>query len=566
MDADRPLSANERIKGESHLLRGTIADGLARVETGALADDDTQLTKFHGFYMQDDRDLRAERGKQRMEKAFSYMVRMRCPGGILKPSQWLQLEKLARERGNGTIRLTTRETVQFHGILKSNLKPLMQGLNDVTLDTIAACGDVNRNVIASLDPWRPALHTEISDLARAVSTHLLPKTRAWHEIWLGEEKIAGGVVEDEPILGRTYLPRKFKIAIALPPNNDIDVFAHDLGFIAIVDEGKIVGYNVSVGGGMGMTHGEPETYPRVGNVIGFCKPADVIDVAEKAVTVQRDYGDRSNRKHARVKYTIDDMGLDRFAALINERLTVKLEPAKEYSLTSTGDRIGWVDGADGLSHFTLFIENGRVRGQMMAGLHAIAALDIGRFMMTANQNLILADIAAASRPEVEALLAAHGLSQPTSGLRRSSMACVALPTCGLALAESERYLPGLIDRLDDELDRFGLREDEITIRMTGCPNGCARPYVSEIGLVGRTPGIYNLYLGGAHEGVRLNKLHRRDLDGDGIVTALSPLFESYAKDRTPNERFGDFVIRTGVVKQTTNGLDFHENLSADVGN
>ena len=566
MDADRPLSANEGLKERSNFLRGTILDGLTRSETGALADDDTQLTKFHGFYMQDDRDLRAERGKQRMEKAFIYMVRMRCPGGILKPSQWLQLEKMAKERGNGSIRLTTRETVQFHGILKSNLRPLMQGLNAVSLDTIAACGDVNRNVIASLDPWRPLLHAEISGLARRLSAHLLPKTRAWHEIWLGAEKLAGGVIEEEPILGRTYLPRKFKIAIALPPNNDIDVFAHDLGFTAILNDGKIVGYNVSVGGGMGMTHGEPETYPRIGDVIGFCKPEDVIDVAEKAVTVQRDHGDRSNRKHARVKYTIDDMGLDRFATLINERLIVKLEPAREYSFTSTGDRIGWVHGDDGLSHFTLFVENGRVRGQMMAGLHAIAALDIGRFMMTANQNLILADIPAASRPEVEALLAAHGLGQPTSGLRRSSMACVALPTCGLALAESERYLPSLLGRLEDELDRFGLREDEITIRMTGCPNGCARPYVSEIGLVGRTPGIYNLYIGGAHEGVRMNKLHRRDLDGDGIVAALSPLFESYAKERTRGERFGDFVIRTGVVRQTTNGLDFHENLSAEVGN
>jgi sulfite reductase (NADPH) hemoprotein beta-component len=564
MDAERPLSANEGLKGKSNFLRGTIAESLARVETGALADDDTQLTKFHGFYQQDDRDLRAERGKQRMEKAFIYMVRMRCPGGILKPAQWLQLEKMAQERGNGTIRLTTRETVQFHGILKSNLRPLMQGLNAVTLDTIAACGDVNRNVIASIDPWRPALHGEISGLARALSAHLLPKTRAWHEIWLGAEKVAGGVVEDEPILGRTYLPRKFKIAIALPPNNDIDVFAHDLGFIAILQKGKIAGYNVSVGGGMGMTHGEPETYPGIGRVIGFCKPQDVIDVAEKTVTVQRDYGDRSNRKHARVKYTIDSMGLDRFAALINERLAVKLEPARDYAFTSTGDRIGWVQGDDGLSHFTLFVENGRVRGQMMAGLHAIAELNIGRFMMTANQNLILADIPTVSRPEVEALLAGHGLNRPASGLRRSSMACVALPTCGLALAESERYLPGLITRLEDELDRFGLREDEITIRMTGCPNGCARPYVSEIGLVGRTPGIYNLYLGGAHEGIRLNKLHRRDLDDDGIVAALSPLFEVFARDRKQDERFGDYVVRTGVVKETTHGLNFHENLSADV--
>jgi sulfite reductase (NADPH) hemoprotein beta-component len=321
-----------------------------------------------------------------------------------------------------------------------------------------------------------------------------------------------------------------------------------------------------VGGGMGMTHGEPETYPRTGDVIGFCTPEHAVDVAEKVVTVQRDYGDRSNRKHARVKYTIDDMGLDRFVALVNERLTVKLEPARAYAFTSTGDRLGWAQEENGTSHFTLFIENGRIRGRTMDGLHAIAELGVGRFVMTANQNLVLADIPVDCRPKVEALLTAHGLDRPVRGLRRSAMACVALPTCGLALAESERYLPDLLTRLEDVLEQFGLREDEITIRMTGCPNGCARPYVSEIGLVGRTPGIYNLYLGGAHEGTRLNKLHRRDVDGDGIVAALSPLFESYAKERTDKERFGDYVIRAGVVKATTAGLDFHENLSAEVGN
>jgi sulfite reductase (NADPH) hemoprotein beta-component len=565
MDIERPLSANERIKAESRLLRGTIADGLAHAETGALADDDTQLTKFHGFYQQDDRDLRAERGKQRMEKAFSFMVRMRIPAGIVTPAQYLAIERLARERANGTIRLTTRETVQFHGILKGNLQSLMQGLNDVSLDTIAACGDVNRNVIASVDPWRRELYAEISALARDISSHLLPRTRAWHEIWLGEEKVAGGVVEDEPILGRTYLPRKFKIAIALPPHNDVDVFAHDLGFIAIVERGRIIGYNVVVGGGMGMTHGEPETYPRTGDVIGFCRKQDAIDVAEHVVTVQRDYGDRSNRKHARLKYTIDTLGLERFVALLSERLAVPLEPARDYSFTSTGDRLGWAQEADGTAHFTLFVENGRIRGRMLEGLHAIAELGVGRFVMTANQNLVLADIPAAARPQVEALLAAHGLDQPRSGLRRNAMACVALPTCGLALAESERYLPDLVSRLEDELDRFGLREDEITIRMTGCPNGCARPYVSEIGLVGRTPGIYNLYLGGAHEGVRLNKLHRRDVDGDAIIAALSPLFESYARQRNRGERFGDYVIRAGIVAETTAGLNFHDNLSAEVG-
>jgi sulfite reductase (NADPH) hemoprotein beta-component len=566
MDIERPLSANERIKAESRLLRGTIAEGLTHVETGSLADDDTQLTKFHGFYQQDDRDLRAERGKQRMEKAFSFMVRMRIPAGIVTPAQWLAIEKLALERANGTIRLTTRETVQFHGILKGNLQSLMQGLNDVSLDTIAACGDVNRNVIASVDPSRRDLYAEITSLARNLSVHLLPRTRAWHEIWLGEEQVAGSVVEDEPILGRTYLPRKFKIAIALPPRNDIDVFAHDLGFVAIVQRGKIIGYNVVVGGGMGMTHGEPETYPRTGDVIGYCKAGDAIDVAEKIVTVQRDYGDRSNRKHARLKYTIDEMGIERFVSLLTERLAVKLEPAKAYAFTSTGDSMGWAQEADGTSHFTLFVENGRVRGKMLTGLHAIAELGVGRFVMTANQNLVLADIPAAARRKIEALLAAHGLDQPVSGLRRSAMACVALPTCGLALAESERYLPDLVTRLEGELEKAGLREDEITIRMTGCPNGCARPYVSEIGLVGRTPGVYNLYLGGAHEGVRLNKLHRRDVDGDAIVAALSPVFASYAKERKRGERFGDYVIRAGIVNETTAGLNFHENLSAEVEN
>lgn len=561
----KPLSANEGIKLRSNLLRGTIADGLARIETGALADDDTQLTKFHGFYQQDDRDLRGERGKQRMEKAFIFMVRMRVPAGILTPQQWLGVDKIARERANGTIRLTTRETVQFHGVLKGNLKPLMQGLHAELLDTIAACGDVNRNVMATTDPSRPSLHVAASDLARKLSNHLLPRTRAWHEIWLGEEKIVGGIEEDEPILGRTYLPRKFKIGVAVPPYNDIDVFTQDLGFIAIVQRGKIVGYNVTIGGGMGMTHGEPETYPRTGDVIGFCKPEHAVEVAEKVVTVQRDYGDRSNRKHARLKYTIDGMGLDRFAELVNERLTVKLEPARPFAFSSTGDRLGWAEDKDGVSYCTIFVENGRIKGRFMDGLRAVAELGIGRFVMTANQNLILADIPAKNRKQVEGLLAEYGVISQAAGLRRNAMACVALPTCGLALAESERYLPDLITRLEAELERFGLRDDEITIRMTGCPNGCARPYVSEIGLVGRTPGIYNLYLGGAHEGTRLNKLHRRDVDGDAIVAALSPLFQAYAGTRTKGESFGDFVIRAGVVAETTAGLNFHDNLAADVG-
>jgi sulfite reductase (NADPH) hemoprotein beta-component len=562
----RPLSPNERIKENSRFLRGTIAEGLTVPETGAIADDDQQLTKFHGIYLQDDRDLRAERGRQRMEKAFIFMARMRVPSGILTPAQYLAADRMARERGNGTLRFTTRQTIQFHGILKGNLRPLIQGLHSEMLDTIAACGDVNRNVCASVDPWRRAGHAAVTQLAGDIATHLLPKSRAWHEIWIGEEQVAGGVEEDEPIYGRTYMPRKFKIGVALPPHNDVDVFAQDLSFVAIEKRGKITGYDVIVGGGMGMTHGEPETYPRAGNVIGFCKPEHAVDVAEQVVTMQRDHGDRSNRKQARLKYTIDRIGLDGFVAGLNDRLKVKLQPAKDFAFTSTGDRLGWAEDETGLHHVTLFVENGRIAGPARDGLAEIAALGIGRFIITANQNLVLADIPAARKSNVVALLKQYGLDRQVGGLRRNAIACVALPTCGLALAESERYLPSLVTRLEAELDAVGLAEAEITIRMTGCPNGCARPYMSEIGLVGRSPGLYNLYLGGAHDGSRLSKLHARDVDGDAIVAALRPIFAAYATDRTKNESFGDFVIRAGIVARTLAGLDFHENLAPALRN
>ncbi len=560
---DRPLSANERIKENSRFLRGTIAEGLTIPQTGAIADDDQQLTKFHGIYLQDDRDLRAERGRQRMEKAFIFMARMRVPSGVLTPAQYLAADKMARERGNGTLRFTTRQTIQFHGIIKSNLKPLIQGLHTEMLDTIAACGDVNRNVCASVAPWHPKGHAAVTKLAGDIATHLLPKSRAWHEIWIDEERVAGGVEEDEPIYGRTYMPRKFKIGVALPPHNDVDVFAQDLGFVAIEKRGKIIGYDVIVGGGMGMTHGEPETYPRAGDVIGFCAPEQVLAVAEATVTMQRDHGDRSNRKQARLKYTIDRMGLDVFVAGLNERLAVKLQPAKGFKFASTGDRLGWTEDK---SHVTLFIENGRVTGRARDGLREVASLGVGRFIITANQNLVLADIPAKQSGKIAALLNEYGLDGQASGLRRNAIACVALPTCGLALAEAERYLPSLITRLEAELETNGLANDDITIRMTGCPNGCARPYMSEIGLVGRSPGVYNLYLGGAHDGSRLSKLHARDVDGDAIVASLKPIFAAYATDRNDSESFGDFVIRAGIVARTVAGLDFHENLSPALRN
>jgi sulfite reductase (NADPH) hemoprotein beta-component len=569
MSTDKVLSANEAIKAGSHFLRGTIAQGLTRTETGALADDDTQLTKFHGIYQQDDRDLRAERGRSKMEKAFAFMARLRVPGGELTPAQWLAAERIARERGNSTLRLTTRQTIQFHGIIKSNLRAAIRGIHDAMLDTIAACGDVNRNVIARVNPWQSQAHAEAVALARAIGAHLLPKSRAWHEIWIDGERITGGEEEDEPIYGRTYLPRKFKIAIALPPSNDVDVFAHDLGFIAIEQDGRVAGYNVVAGGGMGMTHGETDTYPRAGDVIGFCRADQAVEIAEKVVTVQRDFGDRSDRKHARLKYTIERMGVAGFRGELEARLGYALETARAFRFTDNDDRPGWVEGDDGNWHFTLPVENGRIvdRGarRLLSGLNAIATMGTGRFIITPNQNLVLATIDAEQKSAVEELLHAYGLDAPMSGLRRNALACVALPTCGFALAESERYLPELLTRLEQEAERAGLAHDDITVRMTGCPNGCARPYLAEIGLVGRAPGVYNLYLGGAHDGTRLNKLYRKDVGHEAIIGALLPLMHEYAQRREADERFGDYMIRAGHVRATTAGNRFHSDVQLEAG-
>jgi sulfite reductase (NADPH) hemoprotein beta-component len=564
----KEFSRNERIKEASAYLRGTLAEGLTQIATGAIAEDDQQLVKFHGMYLQDDRDLRPERTKKKLEKAFSFMIRLRIPGGVCTPEQWLKLDRIARDYGNGTMRLTTRQTFQFHGVVKSNLKRTMQAIDAALLDTLAACGDVNRNVLATSNPHRSRAHAAAYDLAKAISDRLLPRTPAYREIWLDGEKIAGGEEEaTEPVYGRTYLPRKFKTVVAVPPDNDVDVFAQDLGFIAILDEdGNVEGWNITVGGGMGMTHGEPDTYPRTADVMGFCKPEDALAVAEAVVTVQRDWGDRANRKHARLKYTIEDRGLDAFRAEVERRTTKPLEDPRPFAFDSNGDRYGWTEGENGRLHLTLFIENGRLRDipngpALLTGLKRIAEIHDGEFRCTANQNVIVADVRPEKRAAVEALVTEHGLSGRATALRRNAMACVALPTCGLALAESERYLPSLVTALEEKLALHGLAGDEITIRMTGCPNGCARPYISEIGLVGKGPGRYNLYLGGAFEGSRLSKLYAEDLEHDAIVAALEPLFAVYAKERIAGERFGDFLIRSKRIAQTTNGRDFH----ADTG-
>jgi sulfite reductase (NADPH) hemoprotein beta-component len=563
------LSKNETIKAKSQGLRGTIAEGLTDAITGQLPEDDTQLTKFHGFYQQDDRDLRPERRKKFLEPAYSFMIRVRLPGGVCTPSQWLAMDEIATTYANDSLRLTTRQTFQFHGVIKTNLKRTMQALDRALVDTIAACGDVNRNVLASSNPHISSTHQEAYELARRVSEHLLPKTRAWHEIWLDGEKVAGGEAEDEPIYGKTYLPRKFKIVVAVPPDNDVDIFAQDLGFIAILDEkGGITGWNVTVGGGMGMTHGELATFPRTADVIGFCTTEQALTVAEHIVTVQRDWGNRSDRKNARLKYTIERHGLDAFRAEVEKRCGFPLGAARPFSFDDNGDRYGWVQDHQGDWHFTLFIENGRIKDtdekKLLTALREIAKIHDGEFRLTANQNLVIAKIAPAKRLLVEQLLAEYGLVGQETALRRSAMACVALPTCGLSLAEAERYLPDLITALDDTVREAGLDQDSITIRMTGCPNGCARPYLAEIGLVGRGPGTYNLYLGGAFDGTRLNKLYRRDVQHDRIVAELSPLLKRYAAERQDGERFGDFVIRNGVIAATTAGRHFHDDLPAEV--
>lgn len=564
MSTESNLTEVEHIKAASRFLRGTIEAGLADPLTGAIAASDTQLTKFHGIYMQDDRDLRNERRKQKLEPLYSFMIRVRMPGGVCTPEQYLAMDRLAQTHANGTLKLTTRQTFQFHGVLKRNLKATMQGINASLLDTIAACGDVNRNVMCNPNPHPSELHAEVYGWSVKLSKHLMPQTTAYHEIWLDGKKMVDSKPDVEPLYGETYLPRKFKIAVAMPPSNDVDVFAHDLGFIAIVEDGALAGFNVSVGGGMGVTHNEPATYPRTGTVIGFCTPDQVLSVAEQVLCVQRDFGDRTDRKHARLKYTIDDRGLAWFTGELEKRLGFSLAPERPFVFEGTGDRYGWIQGEDGRWHLTLFIQNGRVRDvegdPMMTGIREVVKIHDGDVRLTANQNLILANVSNANKSKMQRRVKKYGLDDGRlrTGLRLNSMACVALGTCGLAMAESERYLPELIDRLDAVMKAAGLEHDPIVIRMTGCPNGCARPYLAEIGFVGKNPGKYNLYLGAGFDGRRLNKLYRESLNEDQILAELTPMIQRYATEREPGERFGDFVIRAGYVKATREGKDFHE--------
>jgi sulfite reductase (NADPH) hemoprotein beta-component len=543
------LGPDETLKRDSDYLRGTIDVGLLDRITGALPADDTRLMKIHGMYQQDDRDVRDERRLQKLESAFQFMIRVRLPGTSVTPDQWLKLDSLARAYGGETIRLTTRQTFQFHWVLKEDVRPAIQALHDALLDTIAACGDVNRNVMSTSDSTHSALRAEVAAISGEVSDRFIPKTRAYHEIWYGEERVAASEPV-EPLYGPTYLPRKFKMGFVVPPSNDVDVYTQDLGFIAIAgDDGSLEGFNVTIGGGMGRTENDPTTFPRLGDVIGFIPKHRVDAAAEAVMSVQRDYGNRLERHHARFKYTVHDKGLAWIKAEIERRLGEPFGETRPYEFTSNGDRIGWHQADGGRFDCTLFIPNGRIINNpeqaWMDGLRAIAKVHRGTYRMTPNQNLVIADIAPGDRAQIERLLAEHGLAPDhgQSALRRNSIACVALPTCGLAMAEAERYMPDILTKIETLLGKHGLTDEPITFRISGCPNGCSRPYVAEIALSGRAPGRYNLYLGGGFHGERLNRLVRENIAEEPILAVLDDLFARFAGERQADERLGDFATR-----------------------
>lgn len=552
MSTPLPLSALEHIKADSRFLRGTILEGLDNPLTGAISEADTKLLKFHGSYQQDDRDIREERRKQKLEPAYAFMVRARLPGGVVTPQQWLALDDVARNYAARGLRITTRQTFQWHGIIKRNLKPAIQGINEAMATTIAACGDINRQVVSSVNPLLSSQHALAQEWVNALSNHFLPRTRAYHEIWLNGKKITDEP-DEEPIYGPSYLPRKFKFGVAIPPTNDCDVFAQDMGLIAIIENGQLQGFNVAIGGGMGATHGDPTTYPRLGSLIGFVRPEQLIAVAEAVVTLQRDYGNRSERQHARLKYTIDKHGLDWFKEQIQARSGEALAEVRPYRFEQNGDRFGWIEGEDGQWHLGLYISSGRLwdhEGALLqTGVREIAKVLKGEFRMTCNQNLVIANIAPEDRAQIDELVARYGLDgyRAQSGIRRHHIACVALPTCGLAMAESERYAPVLLPKLEALLDRHGLADAPILLRLSGCPNGCSRPYLGEIALVGRALGRYDLRLGADFVGERMNVVYKENIAEPEILASLDALFGDYAQHRTSGEGFGDFIVRTGVV-------------------
>ncbi|WLS79807.1 assimilatory sulfite reductase (NADPH) hemoprotein subunit [Erwinia pyri] len=545
------LTDAERLKKESNYLRGTIAEDLQNGLTGGFTGDNFLLIRFHGMYQQDDRDIRAERAEQKLEPRHAMMLRCRLPGGIITPKQWLGIDKFAENNTiYGSIRLTNRQTFQFHGILKGNVKPAHQMLSEVGLDALATANDVNRNVLCSSNPVESELHQEAYEWAKKLSEHLLPQTRAYAEIWLDQEKVA--TTDKEPILGETYLPRKFKTTVVVPPHNDVDLHANDLNFVAIAENGKLIGFNLLVGGGLSIDHGNKATYARTASEFGFLPLEKTLAVAEAVVTTQRDWGNRTDRKNAKTKYTLERVGVETFKAEVERRAEIKFEPIRPYEFTTRGDRIGWVKGIDDKWHLTLFIENGRLLDYpgrpLKTGIAEIAKIHQGDFRLTANQNLIVAGVPEAEKPKIEALARSHGLMESVTAQRENSMACVSFPTCPLAMAEAERFLPDFVTRVEELMSSHGVGNEHIVLRVTGCPNGCGRALLAEIGLVGKAPGRYNLHLGGNRIGTRIPRMYRENITEDEILSTLDALLGRWSKEREADEGFGDFTIRAGVVK------------------
>lgn len=555
MTEQKNLSGVEKIKMASKGLRGTIKESLQDELSGAIREDDKALVKFHGMYLQDDRDLREERAEKKLDKLWSFMIRLRIPGGMITPQQWITAHHIAGEYTTGVIKITTRQTIQLHGILKRNIKPTLKEFDTVKLDSIAACGDVNRNVICTANPSQSPLHREIHDYASKISNFLKPKTRAFYEIWLDQESLLDKKSEEDPLYQERYMPRKFKVGIVIPPNNDIDVLSNDLGLIAIVENGKLAGFNFAVGGGMSSTHGNTETYPRIASLIGFVPANDnLFKAIFECLTVQRDFGNRSDRKLARLKYTLDKMGIDNFKKEVEKRCGFKFEEVRPYKFTERKDYYGWKQSEDGNWHYTVFVENGRVvdleEAPLKTALLDVAQTGKANFRFTTNQNVILGDIDTNDKKEIEEILNKYGIIKHTenaSAIRKNAIACVALNTCPLAFAESQRYLPSLLSKIEPLLDKYHLKDEEITIRMTGCPNGCGRTPLAEIGLVGTSLGHYNLNIGGDRLGERMNTKYRDSLNEEGILSELDYLFGLYSAKKIKDETFGDFVMREKIV-------------------
>ena len=549
------LSAIEKIKTASDGLRGSINESLKDEITGAIREDDKAVIKFHGMYEQDDRDRREERAAKKLDRLYTFMIRLRLPGGFISAEKWMAAHHVAGENSTGVIKITTRQTIQLHGLLKSSIRPTIQAFNEAHLDSIATCGDINRNITCAAHPTQSALHAEVFAFADRISTLLMPKTKAYYEIWIGDDKIADKKEEEDPLYQDRYLPRKFKIGIAIPPNNEVDVFTNDLGLIAIIEDNKLKGFNIAVGGGMSTTHGNKETYARLATVIGFVDTEEkILKTVYEILTVQRDFGNRSDRKLARLKYTVDRMGVDTFKKEVENRIGFLLEDAKPFTFNKRADYYGWQQGENSLWYYTLFVENGRVLDDeklaMKTALLEIAKTGKTNFQFTANQNMIVSDVAATDKATIHAILERFKLIEHTeaaSAIRRNAMACVALPTCPLALAEGQRYMPELLNKIEPLLNKHQLGEEDIVMRMTGCPNGCARPYAAEIAFVGTAPGRYNLQLGGDNQGQRLNKTFKESLDEKAILEELDNLFAAFKNERQADEKLGDFVMRKELV-------------------